>query len=340
MGSVKDLRIIESPTADKTGIGQFSFSDRYSVFDWGKMPDLITYKGKALCIMGAFFFEQLEEMGIHTHYQGVLHENTIKQLDDINEPVDSMQVSLVRIIKPTNVDGKYDYSMYRRDDTNFLIPLEVIYRNSLPAGSSVFRRLKNGSLKLEDIGLSKMPEPNDVFSEPLLDVSTKLEVTDRYMSWNEAKQISAISDSELNTIRETTKKINSVISNQVEKAGLVNEDGKVEFAYDTNRNLMLVDILGTPDECRFTYQGMQVSKEVARTYYRNTSWYNKIEEAKEKDRQNWKNLVDPPPKLPTRFFELISQLYQSACNEITGKEWFDVPALNSILVEIQEQISS
>jgi phosphoribosylaminoimidazole-succinocarboxamide synthase len=340
MGSVKDLRIIESPTADKTGIGQFRFSDRYSVFDWGEMPDLITSKGKALCIMGAFFFEQLEKMGIHTHYQGVLHESTIKQLDDISEPVDSMQVSLVRIIKPNNMDGNYDYSMYRGDDTNFLIPLEVIYRNSLPAGSSVFRRIKKGSLKLEDIGLSKMPEPNDVFSEPLLDVSTKLEVTDRYMSWSEAKQISAISDTELNTIRETTKKINSVISNQVEKAGLVNEDGKVEFAYDTNRNLMLVDILGTPDECRFTYQGMQVSKEVARIYYRNTSWYNKIEEAKDKDRQNWKNLVDPPPKLPTRFFELISQLYQSACNEITGKEWFDVPALNSILVEIQEQISS
>ena len=81
-------------------------------------------------------------------------------------------------------------------------------------------------------------------------------------------------------------------------------------------------------------------EEVARNYYRNTPWFNQIEEAKEKDRQNWKNLVDAPPKLPNRFFELLSQLYQSACNEITEKEWFAVPPLKSILVEIQEQISA
>ncbi len=302
MGSVKDLRIIKSPTSDRAGIGHFRFSDRYSVFDWGEMPDLITDKGKALCIMGAFFFEKLEEMGIHTHYQGVLYHGGVKRLNEIKEAVDTMQVALVQVVKPNNLEGKYDYSMYNRGKTNILIPLEVIYRNSLPEGSSVFRRLKKGTLKLEDIGLDSMPKPNDVFTEPLLDVSTKLEVTDRYMTWNEAQQISAVSDDELNTILETTKQINNIISEQAEKAGLVNEDGKVEFAYDSERKLMLVDILGTPDECRFTYQGMQVSKEVARNYYRNTPWYNQIEEAKEKDRQNWKNLVDSPPKAAHSFF--------------------------------------
>ena len=57
MGSVKDLKIIEKATENKAGVGQFYYSDRYSVFDWGEMPDAIKDKGKALCMMGAFFFE-------------------------------------------------------------------------------------------------------------------------------------------------------------------------------------------------------------------------------------------------------------------------------------------
>jgi Phosphoribosylaminoimidazolesuccinocarboxamide (SAICAR) synthase len=54
MGSVKDLKVIEKPTAKKLGVGRFVFSDRYSVFDWGEMPDLIEGKGKALCVISAF----------------------------------------------------------------------------------------------------------------------------------------------------------------------------------------------------------------------------------------------------------------------------------------------
>jgi len=57
MGSVKDLKILSHPSEGKPGIGHFVFSDRYSVFDWGEMPDLIGYKGQALAVMGAYFFE-------------------------------------------------------------------------------------------------------------------------------------------------------------------------------------------------------------------------------------------------------------------------------------------
>ena len=57
MGSVKDLEVIKKPKRNEMGIGRFHFSDRYSVFDWGRMPDLIEGKGEALCIMGAYCFE-------------------------------------------------------------------------------------------------------------------------------------------------------------------------------------------------------------------------------------------------------------------------------------------
>ena len=54
-GSVK--RVLSSPTqSDKLW---FDFTDDYSVFDWGKMPDTIGNKGRALTLMGAFFFSEL-----------------------------------------------------------------------------------------------------------------------------------------------------------------------------------------------------------------------------------------------------------------------------------------
>ena len=72
MGSVKDLQIIRPPTQTEMGIGRFLFSDRYSVFDWGEMPDHIGGKGAALCLMGAYCFEQLEKKGVKTHYRGLV----------------------------------------------------------------------------------------------------------------------------------------------------------------------------------------------------------------------------------------------------------------------------
>ena len=339
MGSVKDLQIIEKATDQHAGIGRFQFSDRYSVFDWGEMPDLITNKGKALCIIGAYFFEKLNETGILTHYRGLVENGKVKNLAALSAPVDTMEVSLVRVLKPLAQEQGYDYSIYTPALSNILVPLEVIYRNALPAGSSVFRRLENGSLTLQQLGLTKMPQADDVLQNPILDVSTKLEVTDRYMTWDEAQSISALSDQELESIKKTTAKINQMISEHVSHAELINEDGKVEYGLDSRRRLMLVDILGTPDECRFTYRGMPVSKEVARIHYRKTDWYQDVEKAKKEDRANWKLLVKtPPPPLPKRLFELISQLYQSTCNEITRREWFQAPPLSNILKEMQEQL--
>jgi phosphoribosylaminoimidazole-succinocarboxamide synthase len=341
MGSVKDLKILVPAEQDKMGIGQFHYSDRYSVFDWGEMPDLIAEKGKALCMIGAYFFEKLEDMGVSTHYRGLVSGENAFRLKNLDLPVDTMEIDLVRVLKPEIQGDNYDYSNYKNISSNFLIPLEVIYRNSLPAGSSVFRRLNDGSLQLEEIGLSQMPEPNDVLSEPILDASTKLEITDRYLSWREAQEISGLKDDEIIEIKKVTNRINDLITTHAAQAGLVNEDGKVEFGYDQNRNLILVDILGTPDECRFTYDGIPVSKEVARIHYRKSDWYNEVESAKEKDRANWKSYISsPPPKLPVKLYEQISYLYQSTCNEITGKKWFSAPPLKNILREIKEQLDS
>ncbi len=91
MGSVKDLEVTKRPTKHKMGVGRFHFSDRYSVFDWGEMPDLIDGKGEALCMMGAYCFERLEELGIKTHYRGLIDNNArVVRFDELKQPSNVM----------------------------------------------------------------------------------------------------------------------------------------------------------------------------------------------------------------------------------------------------------
>lgn len=338
MGSVKDLEIIIPPTEDSTGQGRFIFSDRYSVFDWGEMPDHIPDKGASIALLGAYFFERLQDMGIKTHYIGLIEDNRCKELNKLNAPSNIMEIHLVRVLEPTYRDNGYDYSVYKSQKGNFLIPLEIIYRNSVPEGSSLLKRMNKGDISPEALGFSAPPHPGEKLEKPVYDVSTKLEITDRYITWQEAQEIASLSESELQDIHNLTERINRLITDEFAKIGLNNEDGKIELAFDPDRRLMVVDVLGTLDECRFTYNGIPVSKEIARLYYRKTDWYHAIEEAKKKDRMNWKALVNISPEpIPPRLKELISLVYKSCTNTITGKEWFPaVPDIQDILEELRD----
>jgi len=97
-----------------------------------------------------------------------------------------------------------------------------------------------------------------------------------------------------------------------------------------------VDVLGTLDECRFTYNGVHVSKEVARQFYKNTIWYNDLEQAKKdaeaKEVQDWKSLCkSQPPKLDPKLKTIISQMYMAAANEMTTIKLFDTPNLAKVI---------
>ncbi len=336
MGSVKDLSVIEEPKNDEMGRGRFVFSDRYSVFDYGRMPDEIEGKGASLCLISAFFFEKLEERGIETHYVGLVEGGRVKRIEELEEPTNVMEVRLVRVLKPKKVDGGYDYSVFRRERGNFLIPLEVIYRNALPEGSSVFRRMERGEITPEQLGLDHVPKPNERLKKPLLDVSTKLEDKDRYVSWDEAKEISGLSDEEVERIKELTLEMDEMITKEVEKAGIENLDGKFEFAFDPNREIMVVDEVGTPDSCRFSLDGFQISKEVLRRWYRKTDWYTRLESVKGKP--NWRELAGTPPKLPEDLLKAVSDMYKACCNEITGRKFFDVEGLKEVVKRLKELV--
>jgi phosphoribosylaminoimidazole-succinocarboxamide synthase len=346
MGSVKDLEVIKKPTSDKMGVGRFIFSDRYSVFDWGEMPDLIEGKGEALCLMGAYCFERLEEKGIKTHYRGLVDKDgQVVRFDELEQPSNVMEISLVNVYRPKQVthEGKlaYDYSIYTPRLRNFLIPLEIIYRNGLPEGSSVFKRLEQRSTTFKELGLDHCPKPGEKLKKPIFDVSTKLEDKDRYVTWEEAKGLAGLSYGEVVEIRNLLLKVDRLISDLAARTGLVNEDGKIELAFDPSRRLMVVDVVGTLDECRFTYGGLHVSKEIARQYYKKTEWYKEVEEAKRAEKEgtsDWKKLVSAsPPRLDARLKKTVSQMYQATTNEVTKRKLFGVPSLATTIEEMQEK---
>jgi phosphoribosylaminoimidazole-succinocarboxamide synthase len=345
MGSVKDLTNIKIAKENEMGIGRFNFSDRYSVFDWGEMPDHIPNKGAALCLMGAYCFERCEEIGIKTHYRGLVsEEGQVLRTSELEEPTNIMEVNLVRIIRPKYETG-YDYSVFTPELTNFLIPLEVIYRNGLPEGSSVFKRLESGDFDYTSLGLDHYPTPGERFEQPIFDVSTKLEERDRYITWKEAQVMARLKDKELDEIKQVLSGVNNLITEIAKKANLTNEDGKIELAYGPNRELMLVDVIGTLDECRFKYNDMQVSKEIARQYYKTTEWYEDVENAKRIAKvqriRDWKKLCKSEPQnLDPELKRIISQMYTSTANLFLGKQVFDSPELGEIVNSYKRWLGS
>jgi len=327
MGSVKDLLILRHPD-EKPGLGRFVFSDRYSVFDYGEMPDKIEGKGSALCMVSAYFFEKLEEEGLRTHYIGLVEDGKVKRFDEVSVAVNEMEIRLVRVVRPD-----CGYSIFKTLKGNFLIPLEIIYRNSIPEGSSLLRRIEKGEIRPEDFGLSKI-EAGMRLEKPIIDFSTKLEDVDRYLSHAEAREISGLTEDEFETLKEIAIKVDEIITREVARAGLTNEDGKIEVALDDERNLMVIDAVGTPDECRFSMGGFEVSKELLRKYYRKTEWYERLKELKGK--AGWRNEVGKPPSLPEEVRKGISNLYKAFCNEVTGKRFFDVPKLKEVVSNLKE----
>lgn len=339
MGSVKEVEMLKKAGPDIEGEGEFVFSDRYSVFDWGEMPDLIEKKGSALCMLSSYFFELLEKNGIKTHFLGLVEDGKLKKFSQMKSPSNKMRVRVVRVIKPEydSVKNSYDYSVYRKKQLNYLIPLEVIYRNSLTEGSSIFKRVQNGQVTFRDLGYDHDPKPGETLKKPILDVSTKLEHTDRYLLWPEARSISGLDDGNMEKLKAAVLSVDSIITSACKKAKIENVDGKFEFGVDLMGDIIVVDVLGTPDECRFLSGNFHISKEFARRWYRKTPWFGEVENAKKTGGADWKKLVSaPPPPLPPELKQLLSQMYLSVTNEITGRKIFVSPPLKKVIQDLKK----
>jgi len=320
-GSVKDIYEYSE------GELLFRFSDRYSIFDWGHMPDLIPEKGKSLATMGDLLLTHLKNKGIHTHYVG---RGTGKE--DL-------------VVKRVNVPRERDAELvkfYEKRPLNTLIPLEVIYRFGVPKGSSLLKKFPGKYKEGEE------------FSQPLIDFTTKLEPQDRPLSIEEAKKMSGMNDSEWKKLSALTLEISSFLKSVFQDAGLKLWDGKFEFAFGTvhnpaavssvqEREIMLVDSIGM-DEIRLTFEGQTLSKELLRQHYLDSSWFQALSIAKEKSPNDFRNycvneLHEQPQLLPAVISAAMSRVYQIVNQLILNADQDSKKKLHQELSEVLAVIS-
>lgn len=287
MNLIKTGKVKQVYELDATSL-MFLFTDNVSVFD-KVVPSQIPRKGAVLCGIAAYWFKLLEQEGIKTHFIKTLAAN-------------KMQVRRARIIS--------DYSLLDETTTNYLIPLEFICRHYV--AGSLYDRLKSGRIDPERLGLSEVRYGAKLL-EPYFETTTKLEPVDRLLTVDECLSMAGITMDEYERIRETVLSIDGLIAREVGRQGLIHVDGKKEFAFDEERELMVIDTFGTPDEDRFWDWAefehdrfVELSKEFVRRYYRDCGYHEQLMRSRESDKPE-----QPIPALPSAIVAQVSELYQS-----------------------------
>ncbi len=358
MGSVKDLLVIDPAFENRPGLGNFIFSDRYSVFDWGEMPDRVPGKGRALAMMAAYNFEELERRGIRTHYQGMVAAGgklfRASDAGPLAGGSNVMQVRLGCVYRPVAREflGEkgapeviYDYAFFEANRgrlNNYLVGLEIIFRNGLPLGSSVFKRLaaargeRERAAVLGELGLDREPVPGQMLPRPVMSYTTKLEEGDRSLTAEEAFRVSGLTAEAFRQVPELALKVNDCVTELASRAGFEHYDGKVEMVWDGG--LAICDVLGTFDENRFALGGVQISKEVLRQWYkRHQPEFGEACDRWKQTGSGWQERCDVKPRpLPAEFVTLVSQMYMAGCNRYTGRKVFQAPELERVLGKLED----
>ncbi|MGM0604366.1 MAG: phosphoribosylaminoimidazolesuccinocarboxamide synthase [Halobacteriota archaeon] len=348
MTSVKEFRVDREATATALGRGSFVFTDAYSVFDWGRMPDPISNKGASLCTMGAYNFELLEANDVPTHYLGVVDPDAGEDstgavaLDDVETPPTEMAIELTQVPAlpyegGSADDGAYDYEAYHEAaGRNYLIPLEIVFRNTVPVGSSLRNRGEPAEYGLD---LHAWPDEPIDLPEPVVEFSTKYEEQDRYLDREAAARIAG--SASIERLEELALAVNRIVTERAANAGFTHEDGKIECLYHDG-TIAVADVVGTFDENRFAYEGQQVSKEVVRQYYKREQpdWVTAVGDAKREvarvDAADWRPLCDVEPmSLPEDVVATVSDMYAAGANAYTATAWFDAPPIEEAVAAVR-----
>lgn len=341
-GSVKD--ILGPLQIEKKDVVIFDFSNRYSVFDWGEMPDELTFKGASLANIAYLFFKYLEDSKFWKQEKSALEKNILDAPNFLKEqsklelekfiergaehhliqflPPKSFSAKALKIIRP-KLQESYDYSEYLKKPTGALVPLEIVFRFGLTDHSSILKRATPEYL--ESLGLDcTFLKGNEKFSFPLIEFFTKLENTDRPLSYLEAQEVAGLSPSEFKSLLAKNAIMALMLKNLFKKCDVELVDGKLEWGFgeqikNFEREFILADSIG-PDELRLNFKGVELSKEVLRVKYRQGEWFKNTERAKslakERTTVDWKKICKEefnsyPEKLPESFLNGVSMIYRS-----------------------------
>ncbi|MCZ7586690.1 MAG: hypothetical protein M5R36_26990 [Deltaproteobacteria bacterium] len=371
VGSTKNLRQRKKTTAARPGVLWFEFTDDYSVFDHGKMPDTIPNKGAAAAMLSAHLFERiakpatwksfwkngvldrvrdrklrheladspvlatLRRNGFPTHYQGIVNDKgEAVSLSKLRKPSRVLQVAAVRIIPPRSflLGGRrlYDYNAFQPGLSNYLVPLECVFRFGAPRGSSLFGRLASIPGYARELGLSssKIAEGADL-PRPVIEYFSKLEPSDRFLTPEFALNASGLSGEDFITLTHATLLTALWLREQFRETELKLWDGKFEFVR-IGKTVVLGDAI-TPDELRLTTKRLQISKEPLRQYHTHyqpgfVDAMNKAKKLAEFDPRSLaeivKSLGHAPKPLDAEFLGAVSDMYAGITERLLGREIF------------------
>ena len=278
---------------------EFRFTNDISVFD-KHIPSEIPHKGETLALTAAYWFEICARLKIPNHFLRLAGPT-------------SMRVRRVQVVPKPKTLGPHP--------KNYLVPLELIMRYYV--AGSLWDRVRAGKVKNDELGFPsghtiRYGEP---LPQPMFEVTTKLEPTDRLLEMPEALELAQIDKAQMASLREMILKIDGAMDREIRPRGLLHVDGKKEFAVDGDGAMMVVDTFGTADEDRFwdkdAYdRGRQVefSKEFVRQHYRSTGYFDQLMKARDAGQS------EPAiPPLPPLLIDEVSRLYTTVYQRLTGR---------------------
>jgi len=287
----------------------FKFSDRYSIFDYGEMPDHIANKGINTAKFTTAIFKKFEKnLGIKTH---------LLKNGDLPDEI---------IVKKFNVPRDFDSSLfYSKRPINAFIPLEVIFRFGAPVGSSLIKR-----------GF----KPMEKFNSPMIEFTTKLENIDRLIDPDEAMKIAGLNHLEMEKLSIMASNLAYELRNLVEISGLTLWDGKFEFAFgesinQSEREIVLVDSISL-DELRITYEDVPLSKEILRQIYKQDPWYEELELAKKNFHDNFREKVSVPHHLKSSTSGIVSEIYREV-QSLISTEAKSTEKLDALIKDLKNE---
>jgi phosphoribosylaminoimidazole-succinocarboxamide synthase len=303
--STKNLQVIQPPTGAVAGIGVFEYLDNYTVFHYGRMPDLIPGKGEAACRMASFNFQMLEAAGIPTHFRRFTAPNRIE----------------FDLARTPGQDGV----IQGHGTGNRLLPVQVLFRNEVPPGSSVHRRLAAGTLTPADLGLRAVPAIGEELEQPVIEYATTREPVNRYISAAEAQHLAGLCSGQFREMLDITLKVNEVITGHACRLGLRHCDGKAEYLLSASGSIVLADSPGTPDESRLMHGGVHLGKQVIRDWYVAQGTEIPVQQLVAADipRSRW----PVPARLPPGLIAAMSDVYRSLSEAWTGERTWNAPSL-------------
>lgn len=306
-GSVKTVLGVRSPKGPRSGLYAFSFTDDYSVFDYGKMPDQIRGKGSALAVVTAYLFEQMEDPaswrrvvrsgvwhkiggkeagellckgrlgrlltreGLRTHYRGIVDaEGRVVTTRELAKPSRLLLVEAVPVLRP---------------EKGMLAGCEVWNYNAFHEKAGPYL------VPLENVFRFGVPKGSSLIErveeDPSYGRQLGLEGPPEPGTWLSSPLLefftklepsdrhlsleSAVNFSGLSNLEFSELMERSLLAALFLYALLYEKGLELwdgKFEFfKTGKGLVLADSV-TPDEVRLTFQGKQLSKELLRQYYK------------------------------------------------------------------------